>query len=271
MLHMSAVIRCAQRPAHPGCPTPQTAEVSTGLSSSPAEAPATPRQRSETITARLRQTLVVVLAVVSGATDAIGLVALGGAFTSVMTGNLVILGVSASSADGALAVASGGAIIAFCAGAALGARLAGNPEPGDPVWPRPVTVGLAVEFALLAAYGIGWWITGGAPGTVLTLVLLLCMSAAMGVQSSVVQRFGVSGMSTTYLTGTLTTVVIKLATGRGWRASQHSIEILLGLVAGAAAGAGLLIVAPLTAPALQLGALGGVLLLVILLPRLRRR
>ncbi len=225
---------------------------------------------TDAITTRLRQTLVVVLAVVSGATDAIGLVALGGAFTSVMTGNLVILGVAASSTDGALAIASGGAILAFCVGAALGARVAGTPQPGDSVWPRAVTVGLVVEFALLASYGIGWWLTGGAPGIVVTLTLLFCMSAAMGVQSSVVQRFGVSGMSTTYLTGTLTTVVIKLATGRGWRANQHSIEILLGLVAGAAAGAGLLIVAPLTAPALQLGALGGVILLVVALPRLRR-
>lgn len=223
------------------------------------------------VSARLRQTLVVVLAVVSGATDAIGLIALGGAFTSVMTGNLVILGVSASSADGTLAIASGGAILAFCAGAALGARLAGSPQPGDPVWPRPVTLALAVELLLLTGYAVGWWVTGGEPGEVLTLALLFCMSAALGIQSSTVQRFGVSGMSTTYLTGTLTTVVIKLATGRGWRPNQHSLEILLGLVAGAAAGAGLLIVAPLTAPALQIGALGAVLLVVLLAGRLRRR
>src|SRR3954447_10511837 len=87
--------------------------------------------------ARLRQTLVVTLAVVSGATDAIGLLALGGAFTSVMTGNMVLLGVAASSAEGALAASSGLAILAFCAGAALGARLAGIPAAGDPVWPRP--------------------------------------------------------------------------------------------------------------------------------------
>jgi uncharacterized membrane protein YoaK (UPF0700 family) len=210
---------------------------------------------------RLRQSLVVVLAVVSGATDAIGLLALGGAFTSVMTGNLVLLGVSASSADGTLAVASGGAIVAFCAGAAIGARLAGSPCPGDRIWPRPVTVALTVEFALLAAYAIGWWVTGGEPDTVTTLALLFAMSAALGIQSSTVQRFGVSGMSTTYLTGTLTTVVMRLATGRGVREVWHSIEILLGLVAGAAAGAALLLLAPMSAPVLQLAALGGVVVI----------
>lgn len=209
---------------------------------------------------RLRQTLVVALAVVSGATDAIGLIALGGAFTSVMTGNLVILGASASTADGALAIASGGAILAFCAGAALGARLAGSPTPGDRIWPRPVTVALTVELVLLTGYAVGWWVTGAEPGTALTLSLLFAMSAALGIQSSTVQRFGVSGMSTTYLTGTLTTVVMRLATGRGVREVWHSIETLAGLVAGAAAGAGILVVAPLFAPVLQLATLGAVVL-----------
>jgi uncharacterized membrane protein YoaK (UPF0700 family) len=202
---------------------------------------------------------VVALAVVSGATDAIGLLTLGGAFTSVMTGNLVLLGVSASSADGVLAIASGGAILAFCAGAALGARLAGNPVAGDRIWPRAVTVGLAVEFVFIAAYAVGWWVTGGSPGSAVALVLLSSTALALGIQSSTVQRFGVSGMSTTYLTGTLTTVVMRLASGRGVRESRHSIEILLGLVAGAAAGALLVLAAPLFAPVLQLVALGGVL------------
>ena len=209
---------------------------------------------------RLRQTLVVALAVVSGATDAIGLLTLGGAFTSVMTGNLVILGLSASSADGALAIASGGAIVAFCAGAAIGARLAGSPQAGDRIWPRPVTIGLAVELVFMAAYAVGWWISGGSPGPVAGLAMLFATALALGIQSSTVQRFGVSGMSTTYLTGTLTTVVMRLASGRGVREVWHSIEILLGLVAGAAAGAGLLLLAPLLAPVLQLVALGGVVL-----------
>ena len=234
---------------------------STSLTSPATAGPAAPDELQHRRALRLRQSLVVTLAVVSGATDAIGLLALGGAFTSVMTGNLVILGASASSADGALAIAAGGAILAFCAGAAVGARLAGSPTAGDRVWPRPVTVGLAVELVLMVAYAVGWWITGGEPGTVTSLVLLFSMAAALGIQSSTVQRFGVSGMSTTYLTGTLTTVVMRLATGRGVREVWHSIEILLGLVAGAAAGAGILLIAPLLAPALQLLTLGAVVVL----------
>jgi uncharacterized membrane protein YoaK (UPF0700 family) len=202
--------------------------------------------------------LVVTLAVVSGATDAIGLMVLGGAFTSVMTGNMVLLGVAATSADGTLAASAGFSILAFCAGAALGARLAGAPRKGDRIWPRPVTVGLAVEFVFVAGYAIGWWVTGGSPGSGVTLALLLTTAGALGIQSSTVQRFGVSGMSTTYLTGTLTTVVIRLASGRGVREVRHSVEILLALVAGAAAGAALLLLAPMFAPALQLLVLGAV-------------
>jgi uncharacterized membrane protein YoaK (UPF0700 family) len=207
---------------------------------------------------RLRQTLVVTLAVVSGATDAIGLLALGGAFTSVMTGNMVLLGVAASSTDATLAASSGFAILAFCAGAALGARLAGSAQKGDRVWPRPVTTALAVEFVFVAGYAVGWWVTGADPGPGVALALLLSTAVALGIQSSTVQRFGVTGMSTTYLTGTLTTVVIRLATGRGVREVWHSIEILVGLVVGAAAGAALLLLAPMLAPALQLLALGAV-------------
>ena len=207
---------------------------------------------------RLRQTLVVTLAVVSGATDAIGLLVLGGAFTSVMTGNMVLLGVAASSADGTLAASSGFAILAFCAGAALGARLAGSAQKSDRVWPRPVTVGLAVELVFVAGYAVGWWVTDGSPAPGVALAMLLSTALALGIQSSTVQRFGVSGMSTTYLTGTLTTVVIRLASGRGVREVWHSVEILLGLVVGAAAGAALVLLAPMLAPALQLLALGAV-------------
>ena len=226
---------------------------------------------ADRMTTGLRQWLVVVLAVLSGATDAIGLIALGGAFTSVMTGNLVILGASASTTDGTLAIASGGAIVAFCIGVWAGARLAGGARAGDAIWPRAVTLGLVVELVLLSGYAIGWWVTGGEPGAVLTQVLLFAMSGAMGVQSSTVQRFGVNGLSTTYLTGTLTTVVMKLASGRPLREIRGSLEILAGLVVGAAAGALLIEVAPLTAPVFQVGCLVAVIVVALVVTRRRRR
>jgi uncharacterized membrane protein YoaK (UPF0700 family) len=213
------------------------------------------------MTPRLRQSLVVVLAVVSGATDAIGVLVLGGAFTSVMTGNLVLLGVAASSADVRLAAASGLAVLAFCGGAALGARVAGTSSAGDRLWPRPVTRALLVELALMTAYAVGWWVSGSRPGGVPGTALLLCTAVALGVQSSAVQRFGVAGLSTTYLTGTLTTVVVRLASGHGFREVRHSVEVIAGLVAGAAAGAALCLFARPATPVLQVGLLAAVVVL----------
>src|SRR3954463_2916464 len=145
MLHSADLIPCAHGPGQPRGGGVDPASVQTSAPTPPAVGPLAPAELHDRRMHRLRQTLVVTLAVVSGATDAIGLLALGGAFTSVMTGNMVLLGVSVASGDGRLAASSGLAILAFCAGAALGARLAGSPRSGDGLWPRPVTVALAVE------------------------------------------------------------------------------------------------------------------------------
>lgn len=213
---------------------------------------------------RLRAGLVVVLAIASGATDALGFLALGNAFTSVMTGNMVLFGVAAAHGDGSEMLLTAVAIGAFVAGAALGARIAGTAAPGDPVWPRAVTVALVVELVLFAGVSIAWWGFGAEPPRAAFLPMLAAAAAALGLQSSAIQRFGVSGLSTTYLTGTLTTVVIRLVSGHGVRAVRHSALILLGLVVGAAAMAGLLASVPMLAPVLLVGTVGSVLVVVLL-------
>ena len=96
--------------------------------------------------------MVVVLTLNAGATDAIGFLALGGAFTSVMTGNLVLFGISAAHADGGLARHTATAIACFIAGCVVGARLAGTAHDADPVWPRSVTHTLLVQFAVFCVY-----------------------------------------------------------------------------------------------------------------------
>jgi uncharacterized membrane protein YoaK (UPF0700 family) len=210
----------------------------------------------------LRDGLVVVLAVTSGATDAIGFLALGSAFTSVMTGNMVLLGIGAAHGDLTALGLTAAAIASFVAGAALGARLAGTPQPGDPWWPRAITVALTVETALFAVFAICWWALGSEPPDDALLPLLALNAIALGLQSSAVQRFGVSGLSTTYLTGTLTTVVIRLTSGKGLAEVRHSLWILLGLVTGAATGALLVRHLPVAVPLIQLGTTLAVLAVV---------
>ena len=53
---------------------------------------------------RRHHVLVILLAVTSGALDALGFLGLGGVFASVMTGNLVLLGLGAGTRHGTLAV-----------------------------------------------------------------------------------------------------------------------------------------------------------------------
>ena len=62
----------------------------------------------------------------------------------------------------------------------------------------------------------------------------------------------ISAQKTTYLTGTLTTVVIRLTSGKRLADVSHSLWILFGLVVGAAAGALLVRHAPVVVPLIQL-------------------
>jgi uncharacterized membrane protein YoaK (UPF0700 family) len=99
-------------------------------------------------------------------------------------------------------------------------------------------------------------------------VLLLALAAALGVQSSTVQRFGVSGLSTTYLTGTLTSAVIHLVWRRTPRGSERHWNIIGALVAGAAMAA---VMRELARPALPAPQLVGMAVVLVVAVRITRR
>jgi uncharacterized membrane protein YoaK (UPF0700 family) len=218
----------------------------------------------------LRDAAAVALAVTSGATDAIGFLALGGAFTSVMTGNMVLLGISMGRADDALAGLIAGAILSYIAGCLLGARVAGTATEDDPIWPAAVTRALAIEAIVFVLYAAGWWATGARPVGGIAVGLLAISALALGIQSAAVQRFGVAGLSTTYLTGTLTTLLIRLATGHRFRDVSHHLLLLVGLIGGASLAALLTHVAPALAPLTQLVPLGVVLGIAVWRGHLRK-
>lgn len=207
-----------------------------------------------------RDRLVVLLAVNSGATDAIGFLGLGGAFTSVMTGNMVLAGVGLATGDSDLVLLTLSAIVGYIAGCAVGARVAGLPADGDPPWPRPVTWALLIQLTLTLAVFAGWWATDAASSEGVRLVLLGVNAIGLGIQSSAVNRFGEGGLSTTYLTGTLTTLVVRLVTGSPLRSLQRSGLLLVGLIGGAALGAFAVEQVLRYAPALQVVCLSAVLI-----------
>lgn len=208
---------------------------------------------------RRRQTLVVVLTFVTGSADAMGFLALGGAFSSVMTGNMVLLGLSVGRADGELALTSGAAIGSFIVGVLVGAHLAGVPQKGDLVWPRAVNRALLLEAAVFAVFTAVWEASGSSRSANLELCLLMMSATALGMQSSAIQRFGVSGLSSTYLTGTLTALIGAVAARSPRTVLLPKAEILLALIVGACVGAIVSAHVPVLAPALLLVPLVGVI------------
>jgi uncharacterized membrane protein YoaK (UPF0700 family) len=208
---------------------------------------------------RVRHVLVVGLAVLSGATDAIAFARLGHVFTSVMTGNLVLLGLGVGQRSGGLVVRAVVAIVAYVAGVLAGSRLAGRHREADAPWPAAVTGALVIEWLLFGGFAALWWTQGSHPGGSAQDVLLALAACALGIQASAVLRLGMPGVSTTYLTGTLTTVVNAMAHRHFSRHEARAVVVLSGLVLGAALGGLLALEVPVGAPALQLGVLGGVI------------
>lgn len=210
----------------------------------------------------MRDAAAVTLAVTSGATDALAFLTLGGAFTSVMTGNLVLLGISVGQRDAHLAGQIVLAVVGYIAGCAAGARIAGNPRPDDPTWPSSVTRTLVVETVLFVGYAAAWWVAGANPDGAMKPALLAVCAFALGIQSSAVRRFGVAGLSTTYLTGTLTTLVFEVASGARLRDLTRHLGVLVALVIGAVLAAMLLgLHAGVYAPIVQLLPLAVVLVM----------
>jgi len=204
----------------------------------------------------VRNGVAMLLAAASGATVAIGYLALGNVFTSAMTGNLALLGIALAHRDGERVGRVLVSLVCYMVGAAIGARVARSPQPGDPVWPPAITRAMAIEAVFFVAYAGVWW-TVGAGSDVYTKAVLLGLGAiALGIQSSAMQRFGSGlGLNTTFVSGALIKLVGQLATGHRFRDIRHHLLVLVGLVCGCFLGALLVLHAPTFAPAVPLVAL----------------
>jgi uncharacterized membrane protein YoaK (UPF0700 family) len=196
---------------------------------------------------RARDGLVILLTVTTGAVDATSFLALGHVFSSVVTGTMVLLGIAAGTHDPGLALNCALALASYMAGVVVGAplavRRAGRWLEGWPIrrahratkhheiWPSWLTVALALEFCVLAAFCLGWELAGGRPSSVAQRLLLVFVGVAMGIQGATIRQLG--EISTTYLTGTLTGLVTGLATGRRPNGLGRSLGIFVALVIGA--------------------------------------
>jgi uncharacterized membrane protein YoaK (UPF0700 family) len=166
-----------------------------------------------------RNTLLLVLACTAGYVDAVSYTALGRIFTANMTGNTVLLGIALMEGEGQAALQSGLALAGFLVGASLSAWIV-NRGQTHVTWPPAVTVALVLEAVILIAFTIGWsFASGPLPMPSARAVLIILSALAMGVQSAAARRLDVSGIATTYITGTLTSLGTHLAGSlRGVRA-----------------------------------------------------
>ena len=207
----------------------------------------------------VRDALVVLLTLTTGAVDAASFLALGTVFSSVITGNMVLLGVAAGTGRSELAVHSGVALAGYCAGVLLGAPIAARRPRGTWTWPPSVTVTLVVEFGVLVAFAVGWELAGAHPPNSAQLALVALLAAAMGMQGAAVRQLG--QMSSTYLTSTLTGVLAGLVTRSKPEGLARSVGVLAAIIMGAFAGSIVAKLAWAWLPAVVLVPLGAVVAL----------
>lgn len=201
----------------------------------------------------VRDVLLIALTVAAGVVETVSFLGLGQVFIANMTGNLVLLGIAAGqgSSDhvGGLAVALGSFLVGvFAAGRA-------TRKPGTGVWPLAVRFALAAVLVLEAGFCVTWVITEGQPGRVLELALTVVLGLAMGTQSAAVRTLAPSGMSTTFMTGTLVDLVRSVPSSTHERIGKARSLAVVASLAGGAAGAAVLFyvarpLAPVAAPGL---------------------
>lgn len=156
-----------------------------------------------------KQPLVVLLYILtftSGVVDSVSILGLGGVFTSLMTGNTVLIGLSlGGGAEFGSAFRSSLAITFFLFGAALAGRLA-KKRVNVPLraWLLPIAY---IESGLLFAAAVIGFVSSSASGSLPSEAVLMMIgltAAAMGFRSATVRGLSVPDMRTTVLTLTLT-------------------------------------------------------------------
>jgi uncharacterized membrane protein YoaK (UPF0700 family) len=192
-----------------------------------------------------RDTLVTALTFAAGFIDALSFLTLGGVFASFMSGNTLTLGLRIGLGDFPLALNSLTAVVGYISGVGLGGNIGYQSSKSDKIWPYAITKILATEFVIIIIFTSVGFISGKSSHEIVYLLILLA-SISMGMQSTAVRGLGISGVTTTYVTGTWTSFMIGLVGLGRSHPSQRTIKekqdtilqavTLVAYVIGAATG-----------------------------------
>ena len=198
--------------------------------------------------------MALVLSFAAGATDAFAFLQLGGVFTANMTGNFVLAGLTSRPDFGEVLLGATVAVLLFSVGTFLAfrfTRLVATPgRPPEAPQHRLVLV-LGGAVVAQACVLIGWIVSSDLRTTPVICVLIALSTLAMAGQTAVARRIERSGVTTTFVTGTLTSLMQSLADGVH---DHHLIRIgaIVLLVTGALCGSLLTGVDPVFGAALPL-------------------
>lgn len=125
-----------------------------------------------------------------------------------MTGNLVLLGIACGQGQWDDVAKTFYVLVMFAIGAACGSRRA-RQLPGE-AWRKLLLRILTIESVLLISFAV-WWAVISKEGRVAQFYWLVPLLAiAMGLQSAVMNRLTIAGVTNTAMTGTLTNVAVGL-------------------------------------------------------------
>src|SRR5713226_5741274 len=129
-------------------------------------------------------------------------------FPANMTGNTVLIGIGIGTGQVEHLLLSGVALLAYCLGVFLAVVIIKRDEKQYP-WTGRFLATLIIETLALLSFAFLLLFPGLVTNTGSRVVLLIALSSlAMGMQSVNARHFGVAGIPTTYITGTITSTII---------------------------------------------------------------
>jgi uncharacterized membrane protein YoaK (UPF0700 family) len=146
------------------------------------------------------------LALASGASDAVAFLTLGKVFTSAMTGNMALLGISLSRGHLSDAFLGLSALTGFVVGVATAAAVSAYRGGATRVL-RPL---LALEAVYLVCFALVWTVTRHPAEGTTVFGLIVLSSAAMGIQSVVARTIDAPAINTIVFTSTLVSIITSI-------------------------------------------------------------